>query len=133
MTEIRLRADIFEVMDQFKEVYAEITSQNPAEITSDDLANEILAIGLRLMMVDFFHMLDAQTLQQSLDRFYQEYPHLRQAEPVGHCDSHLANTHADLSLRCPKQFFPFMLKHLKASQSAKARERFRQLFKQTAR
>ena len=28
-------------------------------------------------MVDFFHMLDAQTLRQSLNQFYRAYPHLR--------------------------------------------------------
>ncbi len=129
MTEIDLQADVFERINEFKPVFAEIISEDAGQLDSDYMVNAVLTVGLDLMMMDFFGRLDDNILEKSIAQFQQAHPHLEAGQPVEYCNNHLVNTLVELSRRYPRQFFAFMLEKLKATEWAKAREQFERLFK----
>ena len=128
MTEINLQPDVFERINEYKRVFAELISEDAGEINTDYMANAVLSVGLDLMMVDFFRNVDDKTLEKSIALFHQAYPNTKPVQPVEYCNNQLVNTLAALSRHYPKQFFTFMLETLKATGWAAARERFRRLF-----
>jgi hypothetical protein len=128
MNEIRVNADVMELLCEFREVYAEIMGEDPMNLSLDDVANAVLGIGLSLMIAGFFETLDQGTLEKSLAAFFASHPDIQSPNPIPQSDNSLAAAHADLAIRHPKRFFPFMLGNLKWSQWAKARDRFKRMF-----
>lgn len=126
--QIEVEADVFERTQHFKKVFAE-TQTDKEDVTVELTANSILLLGLDLMLVQFFEQIDDVNLQKSLAAFYQRYPHCQPVERLHRTSNELADLHIALSNRYPKAFFEFMLDMLKATEWAKARERFEQLFR----
>jgi hypothetical protein len=133
MAEINIQNEFSERLDEFRQVQAEITQEEPGKVDLEYMAHVVLTVGLDLMMVDFFRRLDDDTLKKSIDQFYQEYPNSQKVEPSKFTDNELVGVQVALSNRYPKQFFAFMLKKLKAHQWAGARKAFEDLFRDVER
>jgi len=133
MPEINIQNEFGERLDEFRQVEAEITQEEPGKVDLEYIAHVVLTVGLDLMMVDFFRRLDDDTLQKSIHQFYEEYPNCQKVESSKFTDNELVGVHVALSNRYPKQFFGFMLKKLKAHQWAEARKAFEALFRHVER
>ncbi len=130
MPEIKIQNEFYERLDEFKHVEAEIIKE---QVDLEYTVHAVLTVGLDLMMADFFRQLDDQTLQKSIDQFYQEYPNSKKVEPSKLTGNGLVGILVTLSNTYPKQFFAFMLKKLKAHQWAGARKAFEELFRNVER
>ena len=129
MPEVVVEDEVWQRIDEFRELFAAITQTDFAEADLKLVANVILSLGLDLMMADFFVRLDEDTLEKSVRSFYERHPHCQPAERAGMTNNELADVHVALSRRYPKQFFMFMLEMLKSKEWAEARERFEELFR----
>jgi len=130
MPAINIRNEFYERLDEFKDVEAEIIKE---QVDLEYTVHAVLTVGLDLMMGDFFRQLDDETLQKSIDQFYQEYPNSKKVEPSRLTGNGLVGIHVTLSNTYPKQFFGFMLKKLKSHQWAEARKAFEDLFRNVER
>ncbi|HVS36766.1 MAG TPA: hypothetical protein VMS17_14490 [Gemmataceae bacterium] len=128
MPEVMLEGDVSQRIDDFRELLADRTQADFAEVDLNVAASVILSLGLDLMMADFFGQLDEGTLKKSVQVFYKQHPNCQPVERAGVSSNELADVHVAISRRYPKRFFTFMLEMLKAEEWAEARERFKQLF-----
>jgi hypothetical protein len=130
MPEITIRNDFWERLNEFNPVESEIIKE---EADLDYTVHAVLTVGLDLMMDHFFRQLDEDTLQKSIEQFYQRYPNSRKVEPSNLSDRKLVGILVTLSNTYPKQFFAFMLEKLKAHQWAEAKKAFEDLFRNVER
>lgn len=131
MRELSISSEICERIAESTQVIEAVTESDPGEINLELASQTILMIGLDLMMAAFFRRLDEQTLRESLDQFFVEYPNAQKPEPLGWPDNALVNMHVALSRRYPKQFFRFMFEKLKTTKWANAKEEFEKLFRKS--
>lgn len=125
MAEIDLQPETFTLLAEFKPVYAEITGEDPDQLKPDDFAVAVVVNGLRSMVADFFRRLDEETQLRSIALFHEQYPFTQLPQ---FSDAALADSFGDLALRYPTQFFEFMLRTLRESKAAAAREQWARLF-----
>ena len=129
MPEVVVEDDVWQRIDEFRELFADRTQTDLAEVDLNLAANAILSLGLDLMMADFFVRLDEDTLKKSVRIFYERHPNCQPAKRACVTNNELADVHVALSRRYPKQFFMFMLEMLKSKEWAEAREQFEKLFR----
>jgi hypothetical protein len=103
MPEINIQNEFYKRLDEFKHVEAEIIKE---QVDLEYTVHAVLTVGLDLMMADFFRQLDDQTLQKSIDQFYQEYPNSKKVEPSKLTGNGLVGILVTLSNTYPKQLFP---------------------------